>query len=258
MFIKRKRIEMKIKNYLKLLPILIMAVYAAGCTTSYYVPNTLHTPFFDDSNELHVSGYYASSGWNINSAYSITDFIGVIGGINYFPLNENAGEKRFLGEAGAVYFVNFENLVVIPNFLAFNRLQFLGGLGKGDTRGNFNIIPGFTNVTGEFNKYFLQVNLAASTDQDVKRKQGTSSSQFYFDFGTALRYSYLDFTKFYNGAVTLNENVDENLFELITFLKLGFSWARLELQLGRVFETTGNIPISPTYFSIGTYFIFSL
>jgi hypothetical protein len=249
---------MKLKQ--KISPFLLIAFLAlliTGCSASYYNPNPFHTPLFEKQNQLSASGYYGTSGFSLNTAYSFTDFLGVVAGGSYLSNDTFKSRGHRFGEIGLTYFLAFEDYITIPQFISFNKLEFIGGAGRGETFGTVSNVasPSPMQMTGYFNRYFLQLNLASSTAQSVTRKTSPNSSSFFVDFGLAVRYSYLQFYEFQGPLITFSTDLNDNVFELLTFIKLGFRYVKIEGQISRILDASGSVPLPANSFSIGASFL---
>ena len=126
-----------------------------GCVT-LYKPNTINSPLLKEKGDLHAAAAFGLSGsglYNIQSAYAVSDHIGImINGMYHnseFSSNNNSMERlnMYFGEAGGGYFSTFGK----NNKGLF---QCYGGMGYGSTTDK---IENSTQVNPEVSAEYINV-----------------------------------------------------------------------------------------------------
>ncbi|WP_207435674.1 hypothetical protein [Sabulibacter ruber] len=227
---------------------LLLGLGVSSCS-SVYMPNVPNTPMLTAKGELSTGGHITLKGnASFNSAYAVTDHIGVL--VGGAMMNSNKDKKDFrhnLLEAGGGYFTTFG-----PNK---NRiLEIYAGLGRGSSDRTYKDRTPEGLVTYDrqettFNKYFMQVNYSSKK----KRLLRLFGSEHTLNYGTALRLSYLTMNEFYRNDIAQPKE-DNIFFEPIFYTRMSLTPA-IQLQYtsgsnfglkNREFMTAGN-----SVFSIG-------
>src|SRR3954464_4198488 len=86
----------------------LITLFAASCTSRYYVPNQHNVPLFHEKGELRLSGGTSGgdevSGTEMQGAYAVTDRLGVIGNVFAATSGANDGSHGYFAEGGTGYF----------------------------------------------------------------------------------------------------------------------------------------------------------
>jgi hypothetical protein len=235
-------------RYTRLLTSLSLLLFFSACS-SVYMPNVPNTPMLSSRGELSAAAHVTLKGnVSVNSAYAASDHFGVL--LNGSVMNSSRTKKDFrhnLIESGAGYFTTFgpdKNRV----------LEIYAGLGKGNSERVYKDKTSTGLVTEDrqeinFNKSFLQVNYSSKKKQDLN----LFGARFPLNYGTALRMSYVNMTKFIRNDLT--QATEDNIFlEPVFFTRMMISNAvQLQYTTGsnfgfknRKFLTAGN-----SVFSVG-------
>lgn len=223
------------------------ACLLAGCT-SVYMPNVPNTPMFTHKGEVSAGGHATLKGnFSFNSAYAISDKFAVM--LNASKLSNQREKEDFrhgLVEVGGGYFTSFganQNRV----------LEVYTGVGRGNSdrdqkQTNSEGVVTHNRVSGNFDKYFLQVNFSSKRKKDLR----LLGHQFPLNYGTALRMSYVDmYRHVHNGEIKPTEN---NVFlEPIFYTRLTLSPV-VQLQ----YTSGGNIGLKNRKALTAGYSVFSL
>lgn len=134
----------------------------AGCMPCYYTPNAQNVPMFNARNQANIMAGYRlgvySRGWDIQSAYSITDHIGIMANYNHFGAQytewdygtvifDDGHFRGNLFEFGLGYFTTLPDEFVVEAY---------GGAGWGNINNEFSDY--FSQLESEvnYNRYFVQ------------------------------------------------------------------------------------------------------
>jgi hypothetical protein len=219
----------------------------AGCS-SVYMPNVPNTPMFTQQGEISAGGHVTLKGnFSINGAYAVSDHFGVM--MNASHLNNQRKKEDFrhsLFEVGGGYFTTFG--------ASKNRiLEAYAGVGRGSSDRTEKEINAESTVisnrvSGNFDKYFLQVNFTSKRKKDLR----LFGSHFPLNYGTALRMSYVDmFRHVRNGEI---QTTEDNIFlEPIFYTRLAISPA-VQVQ----YTSGGNIGLKNRKALTAGYSVFSL
>lgn len=221
--------------------------FLSGCS-SVYMPNVPNTPMFTQKGEISAGGHVTLKGnFSVNGAYAVSDHFGVM--MNASHLNNQRKKEDFrhsLFEVGGGYFTTFgtdKNRV----------LEAYAGIGRGSSdRTQKDITTETTSisnrVSGNFDKYFLQVNFTSKRKKDLR----LFGSHFPLNYGTALRMSYVDmFRHVRNGEIATPE---DNIFlEPVFYTRLAISPA-VQVQ----YTSGGNIGLKNRKALTAGYSVFSL
>jgi hypothetical protein len=169
------------KPYSRLLKFFYLApviVILTNCMPCYYAPNAQNVPLFTERNQANASlGYRIggySRGWDIQSAYSVTDHVGMMVNYSHFSARYDEDEDAFLitndghfrgdiVEFGFGYFRPFAEELVFETY---------GGVGWGAVKNEFSDYISHLESEIYFNRYYIQpaigwvhknINIAFST-----------------------------------------------------------------------------------------------
>lgn len=219
----------------------------SGCS-SVYMPNVPNTPMLTQKGEISAGGHATLKGnLSFNGAYAVSDHFGVM--MNGSRLSNHRKKEDFrhsLFEVGGGYFTTFgknKNRV----------LEAYAGVGRGSSdrtqkQSNTEEIVINNRVSGNFDKYFLQVNFSSKKKKDLR----LLGSSFPLNYGTALRMSYIDMYRHVrNGEIKPTE---DNIFlEPIFYTRMSLSPA-VQLQ----YTSGGNIGLKNRKTLTAGYSVFSL
>ncbi|WP_240773304.1 hypothetical protein [Pontibacter sp. SGAir0037] len=204
---------------------------------------------FTEEGELSAAGHITPKG-NItfNTAYAVSDHFGVL--LNGSMLNSERKKRDFrhnLIEAAGGYFTTFgpqQNRV----------LEIYGGYGKGSsdrtekTRNELGE-PAFERFESNFNKYFVQVNFSSKRKRTFK----LWNWEYPLNYGTVLRGSYINMTKYLHNGIA--EPTESNIFlEPIFFTRLTLNPSvQLQYTSGTTIGLKNGKTLTAAYsvFSIG-------
>ncbi|NEU08039.1 hypothetical protein GZH53_06910 [Flavihumibacter sp. R14] len=182
-----------------------IAILISSCS-SVYMPHVPSTPMLSSKGELNAGGHISLRGnASFNSAYAVSDHFGVL--LSGSVMSQNGKKKDFrhnLMETGAGYFTTFG--------AANDRvLEIYAGLGRGSSERTFKDNTDLGLVTTErqevsFGKYFLQVNYSSKD----KKKLKLLGRSFPLNYGTAIRTSYVNMSKFVISDV--KQVAEDNIF----------------------------------------------
>lgn len=201
-----KRIFFRIN--LKLAVLSLMGIWLSSCKTVYY-PTTNNSPMLNNKGEFQASGIIGTGNFELQTAYAITDNIGVMLNGSYFngtreiEINNEKSEIKEIHnliEAGAGYFNTFGRL---------GKLEIFAGGGVGKVPANFRGIDHFYDgtQTSRMTKLFIQPSVGLGTD--------------FVDFSGGIRIS------------TVNISRAMRLFaEPELTVKLGYKSVRLVASIG--------------------------
>lgn len=149
---------------LKLVLLFLMGIWLSSCKTVYY-PTTHNSPMLNNKGEFQASGIIGTGNFELQTAYAITDNIGVMLNGSYFNgtreieiNNEKTEIKEMhnLIEAGAGYFTNFGKL---------GKLEVFAGGGVGKVPANFRGIDYYDGTqTSDMTKLFIQPSIGLGSD----------------------------------------------------------------------------------------------
>ena len=209
-----------------------------------YVPNKVNTPLLSQKNEASVDFSYGESGVNLQSAYAVTENIGVMLNGSYLSQENNYDanndrsylRKSKFAETAIGYFNGITNTSVAE-------IYFGGGIGKASSIDNFMLI-GEEKIYSEGNYYklFLQTNIG------IKGK--------FVEGGVALRTSYINFTNFHYENVNVEMYPESYFFEPAVFVRFGGPIFKFQSQLGFASKLSEKefVTYNPLILSVGILF----
>jgi hypothetical protein len=192
---------------------LLLIMLVSGCKSTY-LPNTRNVSLFREAKEAMVTVAVAS-GVDVQTAYALTDNIGVMGNVNAnqstYQTNDGVDYKRNyrFGELGLGFFGKSRSA----------RYELYGGYGLGQGTSYealYLFIDAGTKAvvsTGKFNRIFLQPTIATNARN--------------FNISLTTRFSMVDFTQFESDGVIKKPNEGFHFF--------------LEPSLTTTFKMTGNL-----------------
>lgn len=158
--------------------ILLLAFLIVGCMPCYYTPNVQNVPMFNARNQANATVGYRfglySRGWDIQSAYSLTDHIGIMANYNHFGATYNESEDGWVAVEDGNFRGNLFEFGLgyyrpIPGDFIF---EAYGGAGWGNITNEFSDYLSHLESEVKYNRYFIQpaigwrhsnINLAFST-----------------------------------------------------------------------------------------------
>ncbi|HNQ82029.1 MAG TPA: hypothetical protein PLW31_11145 [Bacteroidales bacterium] len=163
--LKRRTLCYNTSGLFNITRILIITILLPCCIPCYYTPNVQNVPLFNSRNQANFTAGYRfgtySRGWDIQSAYSITDHIGVMGNYQHFGAQytewnngtavfDNGHFKGDYFEFGAGYYT------LIPKEFIFE--SYAGtGWGKVTNEFSYQFYPVESAVN--YNRYFVQPSI---------------------------------------------------------------------------------------------------
>ena len=236
------------KSYYKIFVFCII-IFLCISSCQVYAPNTLNVSGFNRKGEVHASAHI-SNGLNIQTAYAITDKIGIMG--NLLSNNSTIGTasnstesrkgKANFGELGIGYFTTNESK---------SRFEMYGGIGLGKIgigRSTNNATPRRFEANGT--RFFIQPSIG---------RRGKS-----FEIYLSTRASILK----YNNVVTTYSVADLSgdkfididkptwiFLEPAVTMRFGFKSVKFQLQLGRSFKLNSeDLGYEQSIFGVGGVF----
>ncbi len=144
---------------------IVMATFTS-CKVAYF-PTTHNSPMLSNKGEFQASGIIGAGNLELQTAYAVTDNIGVMLNGSYFSdkreisldedITKDITEQRTLIEAGAGYFTKIGGSVI---------LEVYGGGGIGKVPGDFRYVD-YTydgSQTASMSKIFLQPAIGLGSD----------------------------------------------------------------------------------------------
>lgn len=224
----------EIHNKLMTFAVIVITILFQYSCAPVYVPTVINQPLFTGKGDFKASLHGGISGWDLQSAYALTDHIGVMamGSFEDFKSDENDDyHKHLFGEVGGGYF----------NTLGpFGRLEVYGGggIGKINVQNGSGYLEDYSNAI--LGKVFIQPGIGISSD--------------YVDLSFASRFVWADI---------LDESVHHNRFfyEPAITGKVGYKKVKGVLQVGfsaPLGEKTLDFAYQPFIISFGIQANFNL
>lgn len=188
-----------------------------------YIPNDVNAPLLTKEGEATLSLNYGTNGFNYQSAYALTNNLAFqingqnlaqdINSRNKESINVNEPEQTVnYYEAAFGYYYPFNETTILEIFTG-------GGIGNSSALDTYNI---FTKnkiyAEGEFYKMFLQLDIGNKRE--------------FIEGGVALRFAYIEFTKYKFENFKFTGKPSSILFEPTVFLRLGGPIFKFKTQLG--------------------------
>lgn len=184
--------------------LLLLAFFQFGCAP-VYVPTVINQPLFKEKGDFKAALHGGISGWDLQSAYALTDHIGIMaqGSIENYNSEENDNYHHHLfGEVGGGYFKTIG---------PFGRFETYAGAGLG----KINVLNGSGYLEDYsdaiLGKVFIQPGIGIASD--------------YVDLSFATRFVWTDI---------LDESIHRNrfFFEPAITGKVGYKKVKGVLQVG--------------------------
>lgn len=193
-----------LRFYSVFLGLLLISFFQFGCAP-VYVPTVINQPLFAEKGDFRASLHGGISGWDLQSAYALTDHIGIMAQGSFENYNSDESDNyhhHAFGEVGGGYFKTMG---------PFGRLEAYGGAGIG----KINVLNGSGYLEDYsdaiLGKVFIQPGIGISSD--------------YVDLSFASRFVWADI---------LDESVHHNRFfyEPAITGKVGYKNVKGVLQVG--------------------------
>lgn len=218
-----------------LLPILLVALAFTSCKTGY-VANSVNAPMLSQKGEFQASALYGTSMLNVQTAYAVTDKLGMMinGNFHYKEYEDNWDptnilyvESGYFAELGVGY-----SLVKANNF----QFDLYGGLGGGrikslETGGSYYDMDGYNG------RFFIQPTL------------GLVHKIVEISFVPRISY-----VQVHNTNINPDEVLRDIFFEPHAVFKVGFKNVKFLSQMGFIIPTPlidQSVGANPFSLSIG-------
>lgn len=137
--------------------LMLLAFFHFGCAP-VYVPTVINQPLFKEKGDFKASLHGGISGWDLQSAYAVTDHIGIMAQGSFENFNSDETDNyhhHIFGEVGGGYFKALGE---------FGRLEAYGGAGIG----KINVLNG-SGYAQDYSdailgKVFIQPGIGIASD----------------------------------------------------------------------------------------------
>ncbi len=229
-----------------------------SCSTPAYIPNFPQAPLFKKSNELKISASYGLPYTEAKASYSFTDHLFAFGGAAFSKKDSALNISKRIFEGGIGYYNYLYPPFHIPFIININHIEVLAGYSSGYSFGTFTGIDSFSvNMPADLRRYYIQINTGLSGEKFNELLNINMSAAF----GHAIRFSYVDFFKFYIDGKSINKHLSNLFFEYFVFSKLGTDLFKFELSAGLVGPMQKKVDFTTSWFmviSLGASLNFSL
>lgn len=223
--------------------LLLVGLLPSGCAP-LYIPTATQTPTFDTAGQAQIAGYLATSGFDIQGAYSPWDNILVAGAFSYSPMADDtvnapgvsAGDHSHLyGEFLAGYYLPVGNRW---------STHFLAGFGIGNATYGSSIFDSigrssFVLNKGSYHRAMLQHYIAY---KPKVLKKITSKVLGLFEVGIANRLAVANFYDITSNDIPQTDR-SALYWEAVAVMKAGTYGFLFELQTGPVRRLNGDEPL---------------
>lgn len=180
---------------------LIVLSLALSSCSPLYLPSTRNAPLFDEQGEAQLGGYLSSAGIEAQAAYALTDNIAITGSYEYASQKKTSNSIEYTRKNSYAEFG-----LGIYNTTRSLKWEVLGGYGFGEGTSSdvyYFFAPAFgqgteTVATGKMTRIFLQPSVGTNN-------RGTN-------FAFTPKISWVDYSEFTSGAVTIQPNEDPIIF----------------------------------------------
>jgi hypothetical protein len=207
---------------------------AASACAPVYIPNARNSPLFRGAGEVQGT-VHISQGFDIQGGVAVTDNIGVLANFNVVNKTTTDDEsyiKHNFFEGAIGYFENSGSL----------SYEIYGGYGRGKGT-SFDEYDFFdpnqaVKATGEYNRFFVQ--------------PGFGQNKKAFNWIVSARFSWVDFTSFETGGMTVRRDVAPILFIEPAFTgRLNFGKSKIFMA----FQAGLSYAQSDPYFDYEPFFV---
>jgi len=222
------------------LEILILALLS-GCAP-LYVPNTVNTPLLTEQNEVQVAALGGSGGLDIQTAYAITDEIGVMGNLSIADQADTTRSryhKHNFKELGIGYMTPMSRTGVFEIFAGY-------GWGTANSRDSFSFFgPQKVAAEGDYHRFFIQPSA------------GTRRENMHLALTTRL--AWVTFTRLKTGTTVETKDFKRFFVEPVVTFRLGFEYFKIQTQLGLSIPLAKETPFEsqPFILSVGLFLNFN-
>ncbi|WP_428235355.1 hypothetical protein [Gracilimonas sp.] len=196
--------------------LLLTPFYFMGCA-ALYVPDSRSTITFEDAGELHTDVSLGSSGFEIKTAYSITDYFG----LGYSGSFSNRTNDAVLFKPHKHTYNELIGLINGPDFGTFGRLSLTIGAGSGSSSAYDDYVGNSGEelyTEGKFNRFYVQPTITFKHDK--------------ITYGLASRFSTINFSEFSTSVSNNRSSLDGYYFEPTFFIRTAGEQFRFILQVG--------------------------
>lgn len=153
----------------------LFAALVLNSCAPVYVPTKNNVPLLSGKGEFQA---YAGAGvgLNVQTAYALTDNIGVAANYLYIESNNDKKDTGFEHQAGEIAIGYYKNIQSNLTFEVYAGL----GLGKGNAVQAPDIFSSTISASGEYQKYFIQ--------------PAVGTNEKWFKWNVSLKCSVIDFT----------------------------------------------------------------
>lgn len=224
------------KHFLKTIFSFCLILFIASCSTPSFLPQTHNAPLFTDKNQLHVNPSLSLRTFDLQVAYSPTNYLGVI-------TNLQVSSRYNMAEIGVGAFQTYGNKLVTEFYL---------GYGNGRIKTDQKIKNDFLgydyvyyNVEINANKYFFQPNIGIKFNDKINLSFSTRLT--YWDYSHY--YYYTEKWQYDSGSYWLagKDTVDSKNCSAITIepalsFRVGGDHTKFMIQTGLcpVFDSGAN------------------
>lgn len=178
----------------KILPVYLLLLLFGGCAPSY-VPNVTNAPLLYQKGDF-IAGLYLNNTLELQSAYGVSDHLGVMVNIAALPFSEN---RYYLGEAGIGGYT-----VVGDKF----HLELFGGGGLGSGKAEGTSFNSPVSEQGKYTKFFIQPDIGLHYK--------------VFEIALAGRFTYVDYKELRRNSTDVSPAPSDWLIEPCLALRFGF------------------------------------
>lgn len=183
----------------------ILSLWIFASCSPAYVPNVVNTPLLSNKKEIQASLYSGVSGFDLQSAYALTDHIGIMANGSFINNRNDSLEnfrKHNFGELGVGYFSKIGNN---------GRFEVFSGYGTGKVQAEFENNLWQSDAYANYSRIFIQPSVGAATD--------------YFDGAFSPRFVMVKIQQ-------NNEHFTEYFAEPTLTGKVGYKYVKAVLQFG--------------------------
>ncbi|NVO02342.1 MAG: hypothetical protein HXX09_06525 [Bacteroidetes bacterium] len=218
--------------------LLLIAFISIYSCAPLYAPNAINVPLFSEKGEIQANISGGRNGYDLMTAYSITDHLAVmLNGQYQNRTRENVNvstkdyRQRTFGEAGFGYYMKLNEKT---------RFEAFGGGGLGNAASY--VENGLTDVraNGEYSRFFIQPSIGKTSD--------------IFDVAFSLRFGYVNLYNFNKEYQDLHFTPYTYLIEPMTTFRIGYKYVKFFIQVGASFHTEPHFyssNIVPIVFNFG-------
>gem|GEM_PF-705445 len=196
--------------------LLLFPFYFMGCA-ALYVPDSRNTIVFEEAGELHADVSLGSSGFEVRTAYSITDYFG----LGYGGSFSNRTNDAVLFKPHKHTYNELIGITNGPEFGEIGRSSLTLGAGTGSSSAYDDYVPSTgeeLSTEGKFNRFYVQPTIALKYEK--------------ITYGLASRFSHVSFSEFTTSIPNNRKSLDGYYFEPTFFIRTAGEKFRIIFQIG--------------------------